>query len=200
MIKVHKSSPAFQIPSGTYVARAYSMVHIGTTAFQWKGETVKSDKVRITFELPTELKVFKEGESEKPLVISGEYSLSFGKKSKLRPILESWRGKQFTDDEIENFDVTKLIGVPAMISIIQNEKGYAEIATVSKLPKGTECPPQVNQSVILDYDNWNQEVFEKLPEFIRNKMMTSDEYRTMKGEKVATVSEDDSLDASNIPF
>lgn len=180
-IKIPKSAPQVQIEPNTYIARCYSMVHIGTVEYDWMGEKKQANKVRITFELPTETKVFKEEEGPKPLVISGEYSLSLGKKAKFRPLLENWRGKPFTEDEAADFDVSKLVGVPAMISVIVNDKGYAEIGSIVKLPKGTECPPQVNPSQILDYDNWDEEQFKKLPEFIQKKIMSSVEYRRMKG-------------------
>lgn len=180
-IKIPKSVPAVQIEPGTYIARCYSMIHIGTVSYEWQGQTNSANKVRITFELPTEKKNFKEGEEAKPLVISGEWTLSLGKKAKLKPILESWRGKAFSEEEANDFDVTKLVGVPAFLSIIQNEKGYPEIAGISKLPKGTECPAQVNKSVILDYDNWSDEEFAKLPDFLKKKIESSVEYQKMRG-------------------
>src|SRR3990167_7166252 len=171
-IHIPKPNVYPQLEAGTYVARCYSMIHIGTTSFTWEGKTTQKNAVRIAFELPTETKVFKEGEGLKPWVISVEYALSLHKKSNLRPDLEGWRGKAFTDEEMENFEISKLVGVPAFLNIIHNEKGYAEIASISRIPKGMECPPQVNQSQILDYENFNEEIFNKLPDFIQKKMMS----------------------------
>ena len=48
------------IAPGTYPARCYSMVHIGTVTEEYQGEKKEQNKVRITWELPTELKEFKE--------------------------------------------------------------------------------------------------------------------------------------------
>lgn len=180
-IKIPKPKVQLQIEPGSYMARCYSMIHIGTTEFEYMGQTKTSNKVRITFELPTETKVFKEGEQAKPLVISAEFALSLHKKSNLRPVLEGWRGKAFTDDEAENFELSKLVGVPAFVNIIHNEKGYAEIASISKMPKGMECPVQVNESQLLDYETFNEELFEKLPDFLKDKIKSSVEYKTLKG-------------------
>ena len=182
-IYIPKSKAVEQVEAGSYIARCYRMLHIGTTSYSWEGKDVTANKVQLTFELPTELKVFKEGEEAKPRVISAEYTLSMHKKSNLRPILEGWRGKVFTDEEVDNFDVATLVGVPAFISVLHNEKGYAEISSISKLPKGTECPPQVNPSVVLDYENFSELVFEKLPEFLQNKIRSSVEYKKLKGIK-----------------
>ena len=185
-----------QIPAGTYVARCYSMIQIGTTSYEWQGSQKQSNKIRITFELPTEKKVFKEGEEAKPYAISAEYGLSLHKKSKMRPILEGWRGKAFTDEEIDNFEVSKLVGVPAFLNIIHNEKGYAEIASISRIPKGMECPEQVNESQILDYETFNEELFNKLPEFLRKKIESSIEYRKMK----VTYKEEELIPTDEVPF
>lgn len=180
-IKVPKQVPQASIEPGSYIARCYSMIHIGTNEYEWQGEKKQANKFRITFEFPTETKTFKEEEGPKPLVLSAEYTLSLGKKAKLRPILEAWRGKPFTDAETDDFDVTKLAGVPALVTVMTNEKGYSEIASITKPPKGMECPPQVNPTVILDYDNFSTELFNKLPDFLKAKIQTSIEYRKMTG-------------------
>ena len=43
------------IPSGSYPARCYSMIHLGTIEENILGTVKKLNKVRITWELPTEL-------------------------------------------------------------------------------------------------------------------------------------------------
>lgn len=203
-IKIPKPSSTIKLEDGTYIARCYQIIHIGTTRYEWNGQTNTSNKVRITFEIPSEMRTFKEGEPEKPVVISGEWNLSFGKKSKLRPLLESWKGKAFKDLEIDEFEVGNLLGQPAVLSIVKNEKGYPEITGISKLMKGVECPPAINPPVILDYDNFNEDVFEKLPPFIKEKIKSSDEYRRMKGENINANGDEEQPEepesADSIPF
>ena len=46
------------VPSGTHIARWYSMIHIGTVEWEWQGETKYSNKIRVTFELPHEIRDF----------------------------------------------------------------------------------------------------------------------------------------------
>ena len=81
---------------GNYVARCYSMVHIGTIEETINGVAKKLNKVRIGWELPTEMKVFKEEIGEQPITISKEFTLSMHEKSTLRNFLKNWRGKDFT--------------------------------------------------------------------------------------------------------
>lgn len=200
-IKPQKQKPSVQIEEGTHLARCIGMIHLGTSEYTYQGQKGRSNKIRITFEFPTETHVWKEGEEAKPFVVSSEYSLSFGTKSKLKPLLESWRGKKFTDEEIDEFDMTKLVGVPAMVSVIHNDKGYATISSITKVPKGLECPPQVNKSTVLDYDeNWSDELFMTLPTFIQDKIRESDEYKALKGSIMGMNEEEARGIVDSIPF
>lgn len=168
------------LAAGTYVARCYQMIHIGTVEEMILGEKKVMNKVRLTFELPYEMRVFKEENGEHPLVISKEFTLSMHEKSGLRNFLKNWRGKDFSDTEAASFDVSKLIGVPCMLNVIHKDskKGvtYAEIGNVSPLMKGMSCPDQINPSQELSYDNFNWELFEKQPDFIKDKMRASLEF------------------------
>lgn len=170
------------IATGNYPARCYSMVHIGTIEENIMGTLKKLNKVRITWELPTELKVFKEENGEQPCVISKEFTLSMHEKATLRSFLKNWRGKDFTDEEAKSFDIEKLISAPCMLNITHKTKKdgsgvYAEIGSISTMPKGFPCPEQIHPSFVWTYENFDQEKFNSLPEYLRNKMITSDEYR-----------------------
>lgn len=181
-------------PAGNHIARAYSMLEIGTVTeiIMNKSQTLR--KVRIGWELPNETRIFKEEDGEMPFVISKEYTLSMHEKSNLRKDLKSWRGKDFTEDEVKMFDITKLLGVPCMLNIIHTpskdgSRLYANIAGVTPMPKGVKCPPQVNDTVELSYDQWDEEEFNKLPDFIKDKMKTSVEYNAMRNPQQAHITE-----------
>jgi len=171
------------LEAGTYPARCISMIHIGTVNENIMGKEKTLNKVWISWEIPTELKEFKQGEGEKPYVINKEFTLSMHEKATLRKFLESWRGKQFTDDEAKSFDVTKLLGVACMASIIHKTsaagKVFAEISNVSPVMKGFTVPNQINPSSELNYDNFDGHLFESLPEFIRKKIESSVEYKAL---------------------
>lgn len=191
------------IPTGNYPARCYSMIHIGTIEETILGQTKILNKVRITWELPTELKVFKEENGEQPMVVSKEFTLSLHEKSTLRNFLKNWRGKDFTEEEAKAFDVTKLIGVPCMLNITHKkskdgQRVYAEIGSISAMPKGFVCPNQINDSFIFTYDDFDNETFMNLPEFLRLKMVTSVEFKKIQG-----IEHDENSDTNNdddLPF
>lgn len=169
------------VPAGTYAARCYSMIHIGTVTEDYMGESKELNKVRITWELPTELKVFKEENGEQPYSVSKEFTLSMHEKANLRKFLESWRGKGFTDEEVKSFDVAKLLGKSCLISIIHktSKQGnpYAVISSCSTLPKGMICPDQINPSFEFSWENFDQDKFDNLPDWLKDKMKTSNQYK-----------------------
>lgn len=173
------------IDAGNYVARCYQMIEIGTVDEVILGQTKTLKKVRIGWELPIELKVFDPAKGEQPKVISKEFTLSLNEKATLRKTLASWRGKDFTEGEAKAFDITVLIGVPCMLNIIHKpskdgSKVYEEIGSISPMPKGFECPAQINPSFLLDYDDFQEEKFNALPDFIKDKMRNSVEFVKMK--------------------
>lgn len=174
-----------QVEPGTYLARCYSMIEIGTVETEFNGEKKKAHKVNITWELPTETAVFKPEKGEEPFVVSKTYTLSMHEKATLRKDLESWRGKGYTDAEAERFDITKLLGQPCILSVIHQPgkndptKSYVAISSISKLMKGQECPPQINPTRVLSYDKFDWEVFEKLSDYMKDKIKSSEEYKKL---------------------
>lgn len=179
------NTPRELIPTGNYIARCYKMIHIGTVEEVILGDKKILNKVRIGWELPTELRVFNEEKGEQPLVIDKEFTLSLYEKSALRGVLKSWRGKDFTEEEAKCFDITKLLGVQCMINIIHKpskrdaSKVYEEIAGITAVPKGITVPAQINTTFCLDYDNFDETKFNSLPDFIKQKMQTSMEYSAL---------------------
>lgn len=189
-------------PQGNHVARCYQMIHIGTIDTEYMGEKKQVNKVNITWELPNELNVFKEENGPEPFVISKEYTLSMGEKANLRKDLESWRGKGFSEQEADAFDITKLLGVPCMINIIHKTSkagnDYAIVSGITPLPKGLECPSQINDSFEFNYGD-KFDALNKLNDWIKDKVKTSKEYQEkMNPNQHSEQSNDDEDDG--LPF
>ena len=181
LIKSKNENKREIVPSGTHIAICYSMIHIGTVEWEWQGETKHSDKIRLSFELPNEMRDF--GGEEKPMAISKEYTLSLHEKSNLRRDLEGWRGKSFTKEELNRFDVTNLLGKSCNVSIIhktsKSGNEFAQIGSISGISKGTKCPEQINESFIFNYeDNFNAEWLEQQPDWIQDQIKNTDEYKS----------------------
>lgn len=191
--------------AGLHVARCIKMVQLGTQTETIKGQTKQMHKVNLTWELPLLTKVFDEAKGPQPLSISKEFTLSMAPKSNLRKTLESWRGKPFTDEEANSFDITKLLGVACMLNIYHKPKvsdpsvKYDDISSITQVAKGMTCPPQVNPSTELSFDNWDEKLFESLPDFLKDKIKASPEYKAMKTPEQAFI-DDKGQPVSDLPW
>ena len=136
-------------------------------------------KVLIIWELTHE-RIEWEGE-DKPRVISKEYSLSLHKKSTLRKDLESWRGISFSDQELEGFNLDKILGANAMINVIhktKDDRTYANVAGISPLMKNMQKIKPENEVFGWSFDNDGPtQLPEDTPEWIKKKIEASLEWQ-----------------------
>lgn len=204
--ETNSSSDFVQVEPGTYIARCYSMIEIGTIETEYKGQKKMSKKVNITWELPMEQAIFKEEKGPEPFVVSKTYTLSMYKDANLRKDLESWRGKGYTDEEAERVDVTKLVGQPCILSVIHQprkddpSKNYIAISSISKLMKDQECPPQINPTRILSYDKFNWDVFNKLSDYMKDKIKSSEEFKKLQEPGMTRDVETGNDELNDLPF
>lgn len=172
-------------PSGNHIARCIQLIDLGTTEQDYFGEISMKHQLFIMWELPNELKTYKKDDVEitEPFTASAFYTASLNEKANLRGLLESWRGKAFTEQECAGFDPSVLVGVPCMLNIIHkpNQKGkiQAKIAGATPLPKGFECPSQVHPSVNFSLTEFDQTVFDNLSKGLKAMVEKSEEYKTM---------------------
>ena len=132
-------------------------------------------KVKLVWETPDEKTVFTEEKWEQPFMVSADYTLSLADLSNLKPILESWRGKTFTEEEKDGFDIWSILWQACLIQVVHNKnkdgtKTFANIQNLMRLPKWMTVPKATNPLILFDIDNWNQETFDSLPKFIQDKM------------------------------
>jgi hypothetical protein len=164
-------------PEGAYPARCYQIIDKGTTFDEKWGN--KKRKVQFLFELPTETAVFSEDKGEQPFYVKGVFNLTMGEKASLRKFIESWIGKKLTDAQAGDFEITKLLGHPGMINIGhtgKEDRVYANIMSISPLPKGLACPPAINELLAYDTTEHDEAVFNKLPDFLKDDIRKSDEW------------------------
>ena len=83
-------------------------------------------------------------EDGRPFTAMQRYTPSLHVKSKLRQHLESWRGRSFTSEELNGFELENLIGVPCQLNLVHVEKDnkvYSNIAAVTPPFKGATIKP-----------------------------------------------------------
>lgn len=124
-------------PGGSHIGICIDVVDLGMVKSTYSGKTKTQHKIRIIWSV-AELR-----EDGRPYQVSKRYTLSLHEKSALRKDLESWRGKPFTDAQLEGWDVEGVIGVGAMLSVVENAQGgsiYANVAAIMLPPKGMALP------------------------------------------------------------
>jgi hypothetical protein len=168
------------IKPGTHIARCVQMIHVGTLTEEIQGKQTTRNLVRMTFELPSEMHVFDETKGAEPRFVSKEFTLSLNEKSTLRKFLDTWRGTPFTPDEAKKFDVTRLLGVPCMLSIglktSASGRAYNSIDSALAVPTGIPAPDQLTPSLEINFENISDN-WDKIPAFLREKMITTPEFK-----------------------
>lgn len=152
-------------PQGTHIARCYMVVDLGMQLTNFGSK----HKIHVSWELPSELM-----EDGRPFVVGKEYTASLHEESNLTADLTAWRGRAFTEEELNGFDVEKVVGVPCMITVIHatSKKGktYANVKSVTAIPKGSVCPPAVNPPVKFSLEKPDEAMFALIPEWIQKKV------------------------------
>lgn len=160
------------LENGVYTAVCISLIDLGNQYNKMYDK--KQRKMRIIWGIQNET-VNVNGE-ELPRTISKEYSFSLHEKSALRKDLQSWRGKPFTQEELNGFDVTNLLNKACQLQIIKEEKNdkcYNNIAGIMALPQGMEIKVE---KIGQYFDTENPETYimwNLIPKFLQKKIAES---------------------------
>lgn len=199
----------FNVPSGMHLARCYRVIDLGTQRSEYLGQIKHLPKVMLQFE------VF--GESDdgvpfitpkgEPLSVTKNFTLSLSEKATLRKDLQTWRGREFTADELRGFELKNILGAWAMLSIVKavgnNGKDYSNIQAILSVPpqiKKAGLPQGHNPLVIFSIDEPDMAVFETFRDGLKEKIMGSPEWQDKHGKASLKPSSGfDDMD-NDIPF
>ena len=186
-MKLPEPTADFQIaPAGNHLAVCYSVIDLGTQEKSYEGETSFKREIEIGFELSEE-----KMEDNRPFSIHKRFTFSSSKKSNLIKMLESWRGRPFTNEDlgVNGFDIKKLIGVPCLLACVHTTtaagKNYCVINAATPLPKGMEKPHLVNDTIYYTISDNLQNVWNVLPEYKQTVIMKSPEWQAKTGNVAA---------------
>lgn len=159
-------------PEGTYIARCIKVIFLGTQTTTGQFGTTSRPQVMITWELlDDEVKM----EDGRPFAATQFYTASLHEKAKLRKDLEAWRGKKFTDAELEGFDLKDVLGTFCMLQIVHSADGqYANVNAIMSY-KGSK-PEGINELVLFDIENPDETVLNAMSEKMQEKIKNSPEY------------------------
>jgi hypothetical protein len=201
------------VPQDIHRAVCYSVVDIGTTY----DERYKKEKrqIVITWELIDErIDLEREGETVNlPRAISETYTLSLGDRANLRKMLQSWRGKDFTEQELQGFDLKNILGVPCQVQVMHRKKPdgrvFAKVENVLPWPKRDEVPNGTeNELMYFSLDDVCKAELPSVPQWVQKRIMESYEWKELGGTQETTepkqetviTPDGDAADEENLPF
>jgi hypothetical protein len=200
------------VAPGMHLARCYRIVDLGTQESNFQGKISYLQKVMLQFE------VHGEDEKGKPLVtakgepmsISKNFTLSLAEKATLRKDLVTWRGQEFTPEQLRGFELKNVLGHWCMItaakSLGNNGKEYTNIVSINPVPtaiKKAGLPEGFNKLAMFVIDEPDMALFETFGNGLKGKIQGSPEWRAHNGgpasKPVSTGSGFDDMD-DDVPF
>lgn len=201
-MKPQKSAGNFKpVPEGPHPAILYSLIDLGTQQGVCQGKPANPKrKIAMRFELHGEETKLEDG---RPRSIGKTFTLSSSAKGNLRPFMEGWRGKAFTDEEFEAFDLKNMLGKPAIVTIVEDGE-YRVINGISRLIAGMQAPAMVNKQVYLSLEpeEFDSTVFDGLSDKMKETIGQSPEFQGLNGKAIdaAMAATGDAPFDDEIPF
>ena len=208
-LNIKSNSKEFElIPEGQHIGVCYKIIDQGTRNETYPRDaepnsdnTKKRKTLGVTWEIPEQKMA-----DGRPMSISKTYTASLNENSTLYKDLVTWRGKSFTKEELEGFDIDKMIGAPANLEI-EHVDGRARVKAIFK-PDEFKKTETINAGIIFDLDVYCEEftgdstektkamcdIFDNLPEWQQNLLEESFE---LKGAKESGTSFETSKPASS---
>jgi hypothetical protein len=175
--------PQANIEPGTYPARIVQILDLGLQAQRpYQGqEKAPVNEISITYELVDEFMKDEQGNAieDKPRWISETlpfYGL-YADKAK-----STQRYNALDPEGKYDGDFSQLIGTPCNVTVVNNKSGdkiYDNVATISTMRQrdADKCPELVNPAKVFDLDAPDLEVFNALPEWLREKIKGNLKYK-----------------------
>lgn len=122
-------------PDGQFVAQCVDAIDLGEKVEDYPGTPEKlAHKCALVFRTGE-----KNPDTGELIDVAQEFTVSMGEKANLRKALESWRGKPYTEQQIEEgVPIHKLAGNWALVTVAQKQSGkgrtYAFIQSIVGVP------------------------------------------------------------------
>jgi hypothetical protein len=143
---------------------------LGTHSVTYEGKTKEQRQCQLTFQL-----VDLATSEGKAMNVWRTFNFTDSEKGNFAKTLKAWLGIPF--EKTADFDPVNCLGKPALINIVHNN-GYANIDTIGMVPKGFKVkkPTEKLRSLFLYPDQFDVEVYNALPDYLKNKIATTAEY------------------------
>ena len=175
-IAVSESLQRQVLPNGAYPALCYGYIELGTIQTKYGHKPV----IQFLFETPNNKAVF-EGPFEEPFKLIVECTASLVEGSNLRKYVEGWTGKAL--EVGTDFDPASLLGTPCMVLLeeytTQDGKQANRVLSMS-IYNGNTLKGEI-KPIQFEIGAWTEEQVNGLPDFIKRKVISSQEYMASTG-------------------
>jgi hypothetical protein len=124
-------------PAGVHHAVCCDVVDLGEVEVTYQQKTRKQHKIRLVWQID---EMNEDANPPRRFTASRRYTCSLDEKASLRRDLEAWRGRPFTKQELDGFDLEVLIGVNCQLNVIHEAKPtgdvYDNVSSIMPLGKG----------------------------------------------------------------
>lgn len=141
------------IPTGNYQSVCYGVWDIGLQAKEAYGDQPARTvhQIILAFELSERIDSNDEANGKRYQIYKW-YTKSLHEKAGLRKDLTSWRGKDFTPQELNGFDVDTVIGANCFLNVVLGPKsGKPKAGAITAMPKGI---PKITQENSPEMPDW----------------------------------------------
>jgi len=178
---VQTLKPSIQLPNGSYTARLIKIIDLGTHTNSKYPDKQAQRVFTFTFETPTKKEVFKKEGVKEPFLISLDVNFVFSKPdADPTKISTLTKIRKAINKDLDNKNIFDLIGGLLTIQTELNDKGYAKITNFIQISEDIDQNDkkfnQINPSVEFYIDEFEQEVFDSFPEFVKSKIVESPEF------------------------
>ena len=204
-----------KLQPGIYLGACYQIVDMGESNITFQDTVSKKKRVQLTFEVTEALDpnnnetLMPDG---RPFVVSKTYTASLFEMAALRKHIESWKGKSLTEQELQGFDITKLLGNTARIEVGHTKPkpdgtggGNQKIVNLQRLDGGVQQVQTHNQQQSFDLDVYCEylkgnktpagqaasDLFDGLPDWLQGEIQKSFEYIAADKQMPETTMADD---------
>lgn len=178
-------------PPGMHLSRCYRIIDLGTQKTEYMGQPKFQRKIAIFWEIHgtkddgTPLRL----NDGRPYSIFKNYTLSWSEKANLRLDLQSWRGRQFSQEEMRRFDLETVLDKWCMLNIIERpaktgNKIYSNVDGITPVPaiyKQNGLPNAVNKHEMFSLDAPDMALYESFTDNLKAKISASPEWQKLSG-------------------
>lgn len=171
------------VDPGLYSAICYAVYDLGTQEAN-NPQFKDTRKLAMLFELSEE-RIEVDGK-DLPRGMSMLATASLHQKANLRHLLESWRGREFTAEELDDFELGKLLGKPCQVQVMHKRKTNGEtIAVISNiLPPVKGAKAKKAENTLVDFAlEAGAEIPADAPEWVVKMIQSSLEWRDGFGDE-----------------